>query len=76
MIALKIFIFDHKLIQNGRFPVSNYVCLKEYYSKAYNFAGGGTVDLCLCATSPMVTTMITTVVNCTTNNNRRSLVHK
>ena len=40
MIALKIFIFDPKLIQNGRFPVSNYVCLKEYYLKSYNFAGG------------------------------------
>jgi len=40
MIALKIFIFDPKLIQNGRFPVSTYVCLKEYYPKGYNFAGG------------------------------------
>jgi len=60
MIALKIFIFNPKLIQNGRFPVSNYVCLKEYYPKGYNFAGekGQLTQL-----SPVVTTMITTVDN-------------
>jgi len=48
MIALKIFIFDPKLIQNGRFPVSTYVCLKEYYPKGYNFAGGDSWTLPLC----------------------------
>jgi len=56
--------------------VSNYACLKEYYPKSYIFAGGETVDLFLRATTPLVTTMITTVDNCTTNNNRRSLAHK
>jgi len=75
MTAGKIFIFDPKLIQNGRFSVSDYVCLKEHYPKGYNFAGEGTVDLCLCATTQLVTTMIT-VDNCKANNNRRSLAHK
>ena len=57
----------------GDFQGKSYVCLKEYYPKGYNFAKekGQLIQL-----SPVVTTMITTVDNCTTNNNRRSLAHK